>query len=371
MQNKNHFDVCIAGAGIIGLTLAMELKSRGASVLVLEQGRAMREASWAAGGMLAALDPANPPSLQPLAHLSLKLYPEFLNRISELSGHPVRIRTATTLLASLADNVPAALSSASFLSAGAVCQLAPAVDPGPFRWVLLDEPSLDPRDLCHALPVAVRAMGIEMREETAWLSTQSQQNRVTGKPSVHIETTADTFHARAMVHCTGAWASSGTTTIPALADALRPRKGQMLCLRLPADTDLRCVVHAPGVYIVPRGDGRVVIGSTIEDCGFDKSVSESALTDLLARAARLVPALTRATEVERWAGLRPGSPDALPVMGAIDGAPGSYINAGHFRMGLLLAPASARLMAQLLLGQPPDLDLAPYAPLRIAASSAA
>jgi glycine oxidase len=141
----------------------------------------------------------------------------------------------------------------------------------------------------------------------------------------------------------------------------------MLSLALPSDIQLACTVHAPGCYIVPRGDGRVIIGSTIEDCGFDKSLHHDVIADLRARATRLIPALSRATEVERWSGLRPGSHDDLPLLGEIPNSPGSFIAAGHFRMGILLAPATARVMAQLILGQPPEIDLSPFSPRRIPA----
>jgi glycine oxidase len=369
MQSLPHVDVCIAGAGIIGLSLAMELQRRGLKVLVLEQGRAMHEASWAAAGMLSALDPNNPAELMPLSRLSLDLYPAYLGRIAELSGKQIPIRTNTTLLAvgeGNRDQKKGTGAKHRALTRAELKRLTPALDPGASRWIALEEPSLDPRDLCAALPAATQSLGIEMREETAWLSTSVQQNQPQPARSLLIETSAGTVEANTMVHCTGAWAATAMQYFDGFsADSLRPRKGQAVCVRLPVDCVLPCAVHGPDCYIVPRGDGRAIIGATVEDCGFDKSVDDAMVQDLLARAGRLVPAVGRATVLESWAGLRPGSPDGLPVMGGISGAPGSYIAAGHYRMGILLAPATARLMAQLVLGEEPEIDLAAFTPQRL------
>jgi glycine oxidase len=367
-RSLSRFDVCIAGAGIIGLSLALELKDRGLNVLVLDQGHAMRESSWAAAGMLAALDPSNPPALAPLTRLSMEIYPDFLARVAGLSGHQVPFRTLSTLLGFLPENSDASVSNPpplNFLDPEALRNLAPSLDPGPYRWLALHEPSINPRDLCLALPLAIQATGIQMRENSAWLSTTVVENSPASR-TLRIETSTGPVEAGLIVHCTGARAASAFKNLAGFSsNSLRPRKGQLLSVALPPDCDLPCVVHVPGCYIVPRGDGRAVIGSTIEDCGFDKSISDAALSDLLTRATHLVPALRHAEIIDRWAGLRPGSPDGLPVLGAIPGAPGSYIAAGHFRMGILLAPATARLMAQLILDEPSDINLLPFTPQRL------
>ncbi|MHB1022843.1 MAG: glycine oxidase ThiO [Acidobacteriaceae bacterium] len=348
-------DICIAGAGIIGLSLAMELRRRGRSVLVLEQGYAMREASWAAAGMLAAYDPENPSVLTSLAELSLRLYPAFRQQIETLSGLPVAFRTRNTLQA--LDTVPA--HGITPVSASEIVQLAPHVISGNRSWVWLQEHSLDPRDLCLSLPKASVAIGSEMLEHTAWLSIQ------TGKLSpkegkILIQTTATPVLASTFVLCTGAWA--GQSQI--LAGAVSPRKGQMLTVALPASVSLNHTVRTPEIYLVPRGDGRVVIGATVEDAGFDKSTDTASIQQLLRKAAELVPAVADATLLEQWSGLRPGTADILPILGQLPDERNVFVATGHYRNGILLAPATAHVMAELICGETPSVDLAPFSPER-------
>jgi len=171
-QIVSSVDVCIVGGGIVGLSLALELKSHGLSVLVLEKGQAMHEASWAAAGMLAVLDPSNPSELLPLANLSLNLYPEYLQQLSNICGEQLKFRTKYTLLAS--NSSVDMYSEKDFLSKCDLYNLVPNLNPGHYKWRLLDEPSIAPRDLCVALTKAIQVFGIEMREKTAWLSTSTQ-----------------------------------------------------------------------------------------------------------------------------------------------------------------------------------------------------
>lgn len=323
----SHPDVTIIGAGVIGLTLALELHARGAKVTLLERGPAAAQASWAAAGMLAAQDPHNPRQLQPLADLSTRLYPAFLEELEELSGLPVPFQTEITV---------------QTLPDGSVTRLR--------------ERSIDPRQLAMALITAVqRSSAISFIQNT---TVRPEGNESLIKRSGIV------------VHATGAWA----------ADAgIAPRKGQMLRVHLPLNFNLREVYRTDCVYVVPRTQGpqagTALIGATVEDVGYDTTTCPDDLAGLRRLAAALVPhhpELADSTQtpiVEAWAGLRPATPDDLPLLGNFphpdgDPSPRHFIAAGHFRNGILLAPATAVLLADLIDGHIPPVDLSPFSPAR-------
>src|SRR6266576_2300881 len=277
-----HPDICIAGAGIIGLSLALELHHCGIRVTVLDRSSPLSEASTAAAGMLAAADPHNPPPLRSLANLSLSLYPDFLDRLRILSGIRVPFQTHTTLQAlppevSVTDNE---------LTPAELARLLPALNPGHHRFILLDEHSLDPRQLATALLAAIHTTTIDLRANTPVLSTRSVNN------AIEIHTPTGIHHAKQFVDCTGAWASI-TSRLPNLQVA--PKKGQMLAVSLSPSLPLHIVLRTPRIYIVPRTSGpnagRAIIGATIEDAGFDKTIHPSDIADLRSLAAALLPPL--------------------------------------------------------------------------------
>jgi glycine oxidase len=350
-------DICIAGAGIIGLSLALELHRRGLHVTVLDRSTPLAEASTAAAGMLATGDPHNPSRLRSLADLSISLYQPFLDHISDLSGIRVPFQTHATLQAVSHQTQ----CSEPGLTPIELDGLLRALTPGDHRFILLDERSLDPRQLATALLAAVRRTTIDLRPNTPVQSTHNLDT------AVEIQTPAGILHTKQFIDCTGAWASSTSPNLPVDLQ-VTPRKGQMLAVSLPPSLPLGLVVRTPDIYIIPRtsgpNTGRAIIGATIEDVGFDKTVHPSDIAHLRSLAVSLIPALAGTPQLEAWAGLRPATPDGLPVLGALPDRPNHFIATGHFRDGILLAPATAHVMAQLLLGETPSVDLTPFSPAR-------
>jgi glycine oxidase len=345
-----HTEVAIAGGGIIGLSAALELASAGMQVAVFERGSAMAEASGAAAGMLAAVDPENAPGLSLLAGLSRQLYPKFLADVERLSGERVPIRTTQAIQG--VKHVPEGFR---VLDSDDLNALAPELGAQGLKFFALDEQSLDPRDLAMALPRAVRAAGVELMENAEVTALKHSRDRV------EIETAARRCSAESFIHASGAW-TARLTGIPIV-----PRKGQMVLVEEPGLPQLKVVLRTPEVYLVPRGDGRIVIGATVEDAGFDKRVDPAVIDRLIDAAAELWPPVRAARVVESWAGLRPATQDELPVIDACDDR--CWIAAGHFRNGMLLAPGTARLLREMILGEPLSVDAARFRCGRFAAST--
>ena len=346
----NNTQVAIAGAGIIGLSAALELASAGLQVTVFERGRAMAESSSAAAGMLAAGDPENMPALRELAELSRRLYPEFLADVERLSGERVPIRTTRVIQGGR--KVPKGYSE---LSAAEIREIAPGLAAGGLKWFSLAEESLDPRDLALALPKAVRAAGVVLLEDVEVTAVREHG------AGVEIETGAGRWAAERLIHASGAWAAR-LTGLPVV-----PRKGQMVVVEHAGPERLKVVLRTPDIYLVPRGDGRTVIGATVEDAGFDKRVDEATVVRLLDEAAEIWPAVRQARIVESWAGLRPATADELPVIDAC--GEHCWVATGHFRNGILLAPGTARVLREMILGETLSVDVAGFRCGRFASSA--
>lgn len=353
MRTNTVADVVIAGGGIIGLSLGLELLGRGLSVTVIERKKAMSSASSAAGGMLAVHDPQNPPELMPLVVRSGELYPAYLARIEELSSKAVPIRTRWAM-----QHVTAPRPGAKVVSATEVAEFAPGLKPGDLVFEWLEEGSVDPNDLREALPPAFVAAGGVLLEHT-------EVQRIEAAESVRVRTSSGHVSVGEFVNCCGSWAGAAAQGVDKLP--VEPIKGQMANLRC-APERLRCVVRAPGIYLIPRGDGRLTIGSTIERAGYDESVDELTVRSMAMRARALLPEAQVPAPMDMWAGLRPGTPDQLPVLGAAE-KHHCWHATGHYRDGILLAPVTARVMAQAIGGETPDVGLDAYAPARFATVS--
>ena len=341
------WDVIIAGAGIIGVSLALELRERGHTVLVLDRAEPGGEASSAAAGMLAAADPETPPALRLMAFESARMFPEFVRRLETVGKMEVDFRRIGTI--ALLPDAPAPAEYRS-LSRDELQRLEPSLkNAGQFAF-FVQENSVDPNLLMQAALAAARNLGIEIRGHAAIRDIRPRGN------AVEVVTEADTFTARCAVDCRGAWSGA----------PVRPRKGQMLYVQ-PRTAVLQHVLRAPDVYLVPRSSGKVLVGATVEDVGYEKSVDPATIHSLLSAAAKYLPELASASIIQSWAGLRPGTPDDLPILGTTE-TPGIFIASGHFRNGILLAPITAKIMANLVEGQPSPLDIRAFAPSRFHSS---
>jgi glycine oxidase len=342
-------EIIIAGAGIIGVAIAMELRRRGAQVLVLERGTAGAEASSAAAGMLAPNDPETPPPLRPIALESARLFPDFVRQVESLSGIATDFRRHGTIAFLDAPSAPPEYTA---LSADDLRRFEPHLLGHGLAAFLVREDTVDPRLLMRAALTAARRLGVEFQENSAVREVRSRGNLV------EVVTASGVLTAGAFIDCRGAWSG-----LP-----VRPRKGQMLYVQPPQPGLLQHVVHASEVYIVPRSSGKILLGATVEDVGFDKTVVPSTIQDLLRAGARYLPQLASAPILESWAGLRPGTPDDLPLLGPTQN--GAFIASGHFRNGILLAPATAKIMADLVAGRDPGIDITAFAVSRFAPAKA-
>jgi glycine oxidase len=345
------WDVIIVGGGIIGLSLSIALRKRGAQVLVVERGEPGREASHAAAGMLTDCALETPAALQPLAQASARMYPEFVHELQDESGMQVDLRDQGTLLFLAAQHASLKLD-AETIPASRLAQLEPALADPQRPAFYLKERSVDPQALTAAALKAAKHREVDISSGTAVTSLLLSDSRVAG-----VTTDKTTYRAPIVVNCAGAWAGQ----ISAHHFPTRPVKGQMLCVV--GGPHLAHVLRAPDVYLVPRSDGRVLIGATVEEAGYDKRTDADTIQRMRRAAIALVPALERARVLEAWAGLRPGTPDDLPILGATS-TPGYFVAAGHFRDGILLSPVTADVMAKLVTGADPELDLTPFSPAR-------
>jgi glycine oxidase len=345
------WDVIIIGGGIVGLSLSIALRKRGASVLVIDRGEPGREASHAAGGMLVDCPVENAPALQKLATASAQMYPEFAFELEVESAMKIDLRVQGTVVFPSVDHAQA---MGTPLLPHQLADLEPSLDHSDRLCFYLKERSVDPRALTAAALKAAKNRGVDFSSGDPVTKVNLSDDHVVG-----VTTTKTYFPAEKVVNCAGAWAGQfGPERIPT-----RPVKGQMLCLAMPSREFIKHVIRAPEVYLIPRSDGRLLVGATVEDAGFDKRIVPETIQHLHQAALKLVPKLADARILEDWAGLRPGTPDNLPILGAT-GTPGYYVATGHFRDGILLAPITAEVMATVIEGRQPEFDLNSFSPVR-------
>ncbi len=362
MSAERTADVAVVGGGIVGLACAWELRRRGLRVSLIERGRPARESTWAAAGIIAAHHyGAGPGPLFDLLRRSLAAYPDFLEQVgADAVGW---CADGILAVARNAEDVAELTSRVSWLTAAAYPAelLTPwelrALEPsctGPVETAALfpADASLDPRPLAAALEQAVRSAGVEVLTDSPATSIQ-----VTGSRAVGVGLADGPVAAPTVVLAAGAWCAG---LAPGFRLPVRPCKGQMCAVR--AEGPRRAINYPEGV-IVSRADGRVVLGATQEDVGFDAHIDADAIRRVHGDAAALVPGLTDAEIVETWMGFRPQSADGFPVIGPTP-VQGLVVATGHFTKGIALAPVTAEFVADFVCDGRHDPLLAPLGPTR-------
>ncbi len=362
-------DVVVVGAGVQGSSVALRLAQAGRAVVVLERAIPGAEASSAAGGILSpGVEALEPGPFYALCRASLARYEAFAREVETLSGMSVSFRGGGTLEVALDDDHAKVLAARAekilkhglpveVLDGAAVRALEPAISPEA-RGALFfrDESSLDPRLLARAVAIAASRSG------ATFLSGQVRRIVREGGRATGVEHDAGRIDAASVVLAAGSWSMQveGHGLPPR---AVRPVRGQIAVLDTRPPLLSRAVFSGHG-YVVPRIDGRILVGSTMEEVGFEKAVTAEGLRHVLDVAMGIAPALARAPVVETWSNFRPASPDGEPILGAGD-VPGLFYATGHTRNGILLAPVTADAIAAAVLGRPPPVDLAPFSPARL------
>jgi glycine oxidase len=366
-------DVLVIGGGIVGSAIAWRLAKDGLSVTLLEKGEIGREASWAAGGMLTPVHLADyPPALVDLCGASLALYEPLCREILAASGVDPEYRV-TGLLLLVTDDAgeEAACELEAWkrerhqpverLTRDEAIRVEPQLTPQLRRALRLpDIAQIRNNRMAVALAEGAKRKGAQIRANTPVTGFLRVPGRLNG-----VKTPRGDIYAGTTILAAGAWSPELLQPL-GLDLKVKPIKGQILLAGGPPDFCRHMILDGES-YLIPRADGRILVGSTLEDVGFDKSVILETLGDLAVRGARLMPALGKLPMVTSWAGLRPATPDRLPYLGKgpLDGL---IVATGHYRNGILLAPITAELVADLLAGQAPSVDLAAFDPLRTPAA---
>lgn len=365
-------DVGIIGSGIIGLSIARELAGRGLSVRVLSREPARATTSWAASGIFPpALDWPDASPGERLTALSTRLHGQWRDELLEETGIDNGLAACGGMYLAVHDAGRERLEQdaelwrargcrvewlATEAIAGREPELATAASSGLIRAAmhLPEESQIRPPRHLQALEASCRQRGVEIVTDADLESVVCDGERITA-----VKSRAESYAAGSWILAGGAWSH---TCADAFGGCVRPRpvRGQIVLLRT-AQPLLSHVINVGLEYLVPRPDGRVLVGSTLEDAGFELGTTPPAINRMLQFAHRLVPALTTAEVETTWSGIRPGSPDGLPWIGRSPTAANGYVATGHFRAGWHQSTGTAQLLADLITGAEPPLDLAPFA----------
>lgn len=354
----------VVGGGAIGLLSGLLLARADVAVVLIESSGVGHESSWAGGGIVSPLYPWRySAAVTALAHWSQDFYPGLARHLLEGTGVDPEVHVTGLYWLDLDDEAEALAWAAGerrplfSVDIAEAYRDVPVLGAGFGRAIHMPGVAnvRNPR-LVKALRAALAAMpNVELREHCPVTGFIQEGERICG-----VTTAAGEIRAERVVLAAGAWSGELLGTL-GLELPVEPVKGQMILYKC-AEDFLPSMVLAKGRYAIPRRDGHILIGSTLEYAGFDKTPTDNALESLKASAEELLPALKDAEVVGHWAGLRPGSPEGIPFIGELPEHPGLWLNCGHFRNGLVLAPASCRLLADLMLGREPIIDPAPYAP---------
>jgi glycine oxidase len=366
------YDAIIAGGGLIGTAIALELARNDLSVALFDAQEPGMEASWASAGILSPA-PENPGmiSMVPIGQASLAIYPDFIGLVEQLSGMATGYRARGTIEALFSEHAREELNTivalhrglgltAEAISAEEAREMEPALSKEVEAAVLRpEEASVDNRLLATAILEAAKRSGVDVHAGAGVQAIWREGSRCAGA-NIQGEKIAANFTIVA--------AGSFSSQIAGAEEyaPVMPAKGQMLSLRCDA-AKIDRVLWSERIYIVPRNDGRILCGATVEHVGFDKAVTASGIHSNLDGAIEMAPVLAQARVEETWAGLRPDTPDHLPILGATD-LDGLFIATGHFRSGVLLTPITARLIGQFVSGKTPSMDCSRFNPMRFRAA---
>jgi glycine oxidase len=363
MSSSQQFDCLVVGGGLIGMLTARELALAGLSVGLVERGETGRESTWAGGGILSPLYPWRyPDSVTALATWSQARYAALAEALKTESGIDPEFQQNGLLILDTEETAQAQQwaenwqRSLELVDTDKTRELEPALGdiPAQALWMPQVAQMRNPR-LAQALRKCIENLGVTLFEHTP------VKGLVLGETGVHgVLTDQGEFNADRLVIAGGAWSALLLESI-GMKLPVRPVRGQMILYRAESGVVQRIVLSRDR-YVIPRRDGRILVGSTLEDVGFEKATTRAAMQELEAEARRLIPALADYQIEHHWAGLRPGSPQGIPYITQHPRIAGLFINTGHFRNGVVLGPASARLLADMLLEREPILDPSPYRP---------
>jgi glycine oxidase len=360
--NARTPDCIVVGGGLLGLLTGHALTQVGAKIILLERWETGRESSWAGGGIVSPLVPWEyPDAVSTLVGWSQRHYPALARKLAEETGIDIEWVPSGLLMVGYAidgridawaERHRCRLHS---LDAAETNALEPALAGGlPSSILLPDVGQIRNPRLCKALRQSLQLQGAVIHENTRVAGMIVQGRVIRG-----VRTSAGEFHADRVVIAAGAWSAEllGET---GLHLPVSPVRGQMI--QFEADPGLlKHIILYQNHYLIPRLDGLILAGSTLEHAGFDKRITPEARDELARAAIRLVPALSDCALVRQWAGLRPGSPDGVPFIGEHPSIKGLYVNTGHFRNGVVMAPASVQVLLERMGMLPGAMDPAPYA----------
>ncbi|HKP68026.1 MAG TPA: glycine oxidase ThiO [Pyrinomonadaceae bacterium] len=347
-------EVLIIGGGVIGLSIARELRLRGVGkITIVDRGTLGLEASWAAAGMLAPnVETDATEEFHRFGVEALNYYSPFAAAIEAETGIDIELDRSGTLCLAFTDAEESKLADSfeqhrtrgigvEHLSATEVRAIEPAVSHD-VRSALLfpNDWQVENRKLVAALIRFAQLNDLEIVEKTEIATLTTDGDRITG-----AATSAGEFRAGMTIVATGAWTSFIKIGDVPMPFEVRPIRGQMALFETP-ERKIKRVVYGPGGYIVPRADGRVLIGATVEDVGFDKSTTREGIDELISAAHKIVPGLREFPVAASWAGLRPFVADELPVIGGLPGYSNSLVATAHYRNGILLAPLTGKIVAE-------------------------